>query len=80
MFVPALTGCGRFGKTKPERRDEHMGNPKRKHSNHRSGNRRAHNALRAAGTSVCGNCGYEKLPHTICPNCGQYKRRAVVEV
>ena len=31
------------------------------------------------GLSVCPNCHERKLPHRVCPHCGQYKGREVVE-
>lgn len=30
--------------------------------------------------SVCPNCQEPKLPHRVCPNCGFYKGRRVLEV
>jgi len=57
-----------------------MPNPKRRHSVRRTGNRRAHNALRQAAKSECPNCHEPKLPHRVCPHCGQYRGREVVEV
>ena len=42
--------------------------------------RRAHDALKASGLSECPNCHEPKLPHRVCPHCGQYKGREVVEV
>ncbi|MBI1375060.1 MAG: 50S ribosomal protein L32 [Phycisphaera sp.] len=32
--------------------------------------RRSHHALRAAHTTMCPNCGSDKLPHAACSNCG----------
>jgi large subunit ribosomal protein L32 len=29
--------------------------------------------------SVCPNCQEKKLPHRVCPHCGHYKGREVVE-
>jgi large subunit ribosomal protein L32 len=57
-----------------------MPNPKRRHSQKRTATRRAHDALKAPGLSECPNCHEQKLPHRICPHCGQYKGREVVEV
>lgn len=54
--------------------------PKRKHSKGRRDRRRAHDALVAANLVVCGDCGALILPHTVCPKCGFYKGRAIVEV
>jgi large subunit ribosomal protein L32 len=57
-----------------------MPNPKRRHSQRRTNNRRAHDALKAASLSECPNCHEPKPPHRVCPHCGQYKGREVVEV
>ena len=57
-----------------------MPNPKRRHSQARTGKRRAHDRLKQAGLSECPNCHELKLPHRVCPSCGQYKGREVIEV
>ena len=57
-----------------------MPNPKRRHSNSRTQNRRAHDALRKPASSECPNCHEPRLPHRVCPHCGQYKGREVIEV
>lgn len=54
--------------------------PKRKHSKGRRDRRRAHDALTAANLVECPNCHAMTLPHTVCPNCGQYKGREVIAV
>jgi len=36
--------------------------------------------LKALHLVQCSNCGEMRLPHTVCPNCGFYKGREVVEV
>ncbi len=54
--------------------------PKRKHSKGRRDRRRAHDALSVANLTVCSNCGNKRLPHTVCPNCGYFKGREVVQV
>ena len=54
--------------------------PKRKLSKGRRDRRRAHDALEARNLVPCSNCGSMRLPHTACPNCGQYKGREVVDV
>lgn len=54
--------------------------PKRKHSKGRRDRRRAHDALVARNTVACSNCGSMCLPHTVCPKCGFYDRREVMEV
>lgn len=57
-----------------------MPNPKRRHSNRRTATRRAHDHLRPAVLADCPKCGEKKLPHRVCPNCGMYKGREVIEV
>ena len=57
-----------------------MPNPKRRHSKARTGKRRAHDALRAPQTTVCPNCQEPRLPHRVCPKCGQYKGREVIRI
>ncbi len=57
-----------------------MPNPKRRHSKARRDKRRAHDALTAPGLSRCPNCQELKLPHRVCPACGYYKGREVVEI
>jgi len=54
--------------------------PKRKLSKGRRDRRRAHDALKARNLVQCSNCGEMRLPHTVCPNCGHYKGREVVEI
>lgn len=56
-----------------------MPNPKRRHSRARRDKRRAHDALVPPGVSICPNCQERKLPHRVCPHCGHYKGREVVE-
>ncbi|MEJ2079294.1 MAG: 50S ribosomal protein L32 [Acidobacteriota bacterium] len=36
--------------------------------------------LTAPNLSICSNCGSQVMPHRVCPNCGHYKGRQVVEV
>lgn len=57
-----------------------MANPKRRHSKSRKGKRRAHDGLVARSLAECPNCHEMRLPHRICPSCGYYKGREVVEV
>lgn len=57
-----------------------MANPKRRHSKSRRDMRRAHDALSRPSTSNCSNCGEVKMPHRVCPSCGYYRDREVIEV
>ena len=54
--------------------------PKRKISKGRRDRRRAHDALAARNLVSCSNCESMRLPHTVCPNCGHYQGREVIEV
>ena len=57
-----------------------MPNPKRRHSKRRTSLRRTHDSLTRAVVSECPNCHEAKLPHRVCPRCGKYKGREVIEV
>ena len=57
-----------------------MANPKRRHSNTRTRTRRAHDHLAPVGVSACPRCHQTKRPHAVCPHCGHYRGRQVVEV
>jgi large subunit ribosomal protein L32 len=54
--------------------------PKRKLSKGRRDRRRAHDALQASTLVQCSNCGEMRLSHTVCPKCGYYQGREVIEV
>ncbi|HNB51630.1 MAG TPA: 50S ribosomal protein L32 [Anaerolineales bacterium] len=54
--------------------------PKRKLSKGRRDRRRAHDALKARNLVQCNNCGQMRLPHRVCPNCGYYQSREVIEI
>jgi len=56
-----------------------MALPKRRHSNARTGKRRAHDALEAVGISRCPRCQTMTLPHRACRSCGYYRGREVVK-
>lgn len=53
---------------------------KKKTSKARRDSRRAHDALSAPSLSVCSNCQEPMMPHRVCPKCGWYKEREVVEI
>lgn len=57
-----------------------MPNPKRRHSAARTAKRRAHDRLKGPAKAECPNCHEPKMPHRVCPHCGQYKGREVIEV
>jgi large subunit ribosomal protein L32 len=54
--------------------------PKRRHSSSRRGKRRAHDALTLNHLVICENCGEYHVAHRVCPKCGTYKGKTVIEV
>ena len=54
--------------------------PKRKTSKSRRNMRRAHHRLSVPHLSICPECGETKRSHIVCPHCGMYKGRKVIEV
>jgi large subunit ribosomal protein L32 len=56
-----------------------MAVPKRRTSKSRRDRRRAHDALGTPARSLCPQCKEPKLPHRVCPNCGTYRGREVIQ-
>ena len=56
-----------------------MAVPKRNHSNSRTGKRRSHDALKERSLQYCPKCSTALPSHVVCPNCGHYMGRTVVE-
>ncbi|WP_145168804.1 50S ribosomal protein L32 [Rubripirellula lacrimiformis] len=56
-----------------------MAVPKRKHSNARTGSRRAHDRVKKRQIAYCPQCSTAVPTHSICPKCGYYQGRTVVE-
>lgn len=57
-----------------------MGLPARHHSKSRRNKGRSHMALKAKFFIKCPHCGRKILPHQVCPYCGYYKEREVIDV
>jgi len=57
-----------------------MPNPKRRHSRQRGRLRRTYYKVKEKNLSICPQCGSLKLPHRICPHCGYYKGRQMIEI
>ncbi len=53
--------------------------PKRKYAKARQGKRRAHIRLTPLPLDECPQCHSPKLPHHVCPTCGSYSGREVIE-
>jgi len=56
-----------------------MAVPKRRQSTSRTGKRRSHNARKPMQLQYCSQCGTSVPSHVVCPNCGHYHGRTVVE-
>jgi len=55
--------------------------PKRKTSRAKRDSRRAnHNKIKSSTICVCPQCHQSKLPHHVCPECGYYDGKQVLEV
>jgi large subunit ribosomal protein L32 len=55
-----------------------MAVPRNRHSNARKNSKRAHHAKKPKPAMACPNCEAPKLPHVICPTCGAYGDRIVI--
>jgi large subunit ribosomal protein L32 len=54
--------------------------PKQRISQAHQGTRRRHIHLTAPQLVPCNSCRSLKRPHHVCPNCGQYRGRQVIEI
>lgn len=54
--------------------------PKRRHSNQRTAKRRTHYKLNTPDVVECQRCHAPRLAHHVCPSCGFYNGRLVVEI
>lgn len=57
-----------------------MAVPKKKTSQARRDQRRAHHAIKSLSLVECPNCGSPHRPHRVCSVCGFYKGRTAVAV
>jgi large subunit ribosomal protein L32 len=56
-----------------------MAVPKRRQSNSKTNKRRSHDFLVARQLSVCPKCSTSVPTHVICPKCGHYMGRELIE-
>lgn len=54
--------------------------PKKRRSSSRQGNHRAHMKVKIPQLTACPQCHQLRLSHHVCPNCGTYRGRQVIEV
>ena len=57
-----------------------MGLPKRRHSRARQAKRRTHQKLALPESTVCSQCHRAKRPHHVCPHCGFYNGKKVLDI
>jgi len=55
-----------------------MAVPTRRTSKTRKAKRRSHEALKAANLSACPSCGEQIKSHTVCPSCGMYDGKKIL--
>jgi len=51
-----------------------------RHTRAHTGNRRSHHALKATQISTCPNCGAPYMRHRMCPTCGTYRGKEVIDI
>jgi large subunit ribosomal protein L32 len=56
-----------------------MAHPKRKTSKQRRNKRRTHHKAEVPTLSTCSNCGSSVKYHRVCPECGYYRGKQVIE-
>jgi large subunit ribosomal protein L32 len=56
------------------------GVPKKRHTKGSRNQRRMHIFATSPALSKCKKCGKPVLPHSVCPNCGFYKGKEVIDV
>lgn len=54
--------------------------PKQRISRGRKGNRRRHDWLKLPQLTSCQMCGEKRRNHHVCPSCGTYKGRQVLQI
>ena len=57
-----------------------MAHPKRKHSKARTRKKRTHKGTPIPTLSVCPQCKNLKPPYHVCPFCGYYKGKKVIDI
>jgi large subunit ribosomal protein L32 len=54
--------------------------PKQRISQAHQGNRRRHHFIAAPQLVACKTCGEMKKSHHVCPSCGYYRGRQVIQI
>ena len=56
-----------------------MAHPKHKFSKQRTAKRRTHDFAPVPTLATCPNCGATVIYHRVCPECGYYRGRQIIE-
>ena len=56
-----------------------MAVPKKKKSKSKRNMRRSHDSINMPNVATCPQCHEPVLPHHVCPECGTYKGKTIVE-
>lgn len=56
-----------------------MAVPKRKTGRAKTNSRRSSHKLEASAISTCPQCNQPKLPHRVCPECGYYNGKEIID-
>jgi len=56
-----------------------MAVPKKKKSKSKRNMRRAHDSINMPSVVTCPHCHEPVLPHHVCPECGTYRGKTIVE-
>jgi large subunit ribosomal protein L32 len=56
-----------------------MAVPKKRKSKSKRNMRRSHDSINMQGVTTCPHCHEPVLPHHVCPECGTYKGKTIVE-
>jgi large subunit ribosomal protein L32 len=65
---------------RPNLSEDAMAVPKRRTSKSKKRLRRGHHSGAGMRTQACPRCSSPKLPHRVCPTCGYYRGKKLVEV
>jgi len=57
-----------------------MAVPKKRHTKSKRNKRRMHIYLEEPALTTCLKCGKKIRPYTVCPHCGYYRGKKVVEI
>jgi len=57
-----------------------MANPTHRHTRARRDKRRANWKITIPSITLCPECQEPRLPHRVCPNCGSYRGKRIIEV